>query len=808
MRVHTGAEAGEAARAQGSVAFARGTDVYLSESAARDPLVIGHELAHVIQQLSGGESATATGLEGEAASVASGESDAIGGGAAFGSVQAFWPFDDEEETKKAELQKRDEELANTIKQLGVLTKSTDEWKKYASDPVIGGWLRAHPDAVDPLRTNHDYQTWLADPKSKPPGATDLPKPQEVQQFDPSKARGKVQGTGETVYDLQRRAEKTVWKSWSPKQKADWAHGVVEAERQRSIQALIPEKGSYEEAMWTIGEATGSYSMARAWTGESEWGVPLSGEERFNEAVLGGAKFTQAVATTELALPEWRAAEGAGMTPQYAEELLRPPPTGPLVPAPLEAAPLEQAPALGRGGKTIDELAEAAAGKHVPGQDVELPPRALTAPREAPSGALVKPGGEAEIGGRRVWTEGQVVPEPGAVPTKPQPTPGPTTDVAVGPERLPHSGPTDVVPGPKDFPSLSRGKPSPAGRTIPAPSLENIPPDVAPPVRASEPGRGPLVDEAPRAFPGAGAEKGPVGEPATPPAVKLPPVAERGSALLPGSRPQEPAKAPGPDEDRGQMIAAPKGRDPFAKAFAEPKGKLDVRKAPPTPETIEPQTRAPSMSTEKREELLAEYEQRATEKLPEIIDDVIKKQQSTKTRKRLAILKDRFVDLMKEVGDAPDLTADQRKRATKILEEARELARDDFGTVQKAAWGRLRKDPELAKIEKQLKATGDVGPGKRALQVATEPTGKGTGKKEFESLGLEHRVRLSDDPWLYNARENLLVTDAAQNEQYLEAIRRHGIWPTTETEEFVVRHGLSSQPYDFAPGSRPIPKKPK
>lgn len=591
VQVHTGSEAAKATTDLGSIAFTRGTDVYLSDAAARDPLVIGHELVHVLQQLGPGQDAPEHELEGEATAVASGESDAISGGAAFGSTQTFWPFDDEEETKKAAQQKRDEELANTIEQLGVLTKSTEEWKKYASDPVIGGWLRAHPDAVDPLRTNRDYQVWLGDPKSKPPGATDLPRRQEIPQFDPSKPRGRPQGTGETVHDLQRRAEKTVWKSWSPKQKADWAHGVVEAERQRFVESMTPEKGSWEEAMWTIGETTGSYSLARAWTGESEWGVPLSGEERFNEAVLGSAKFTQAVASTELALPEWQAAEGAGLAPQYTEELLQPSASGPLRTPPPEVAPLTPARSLGSGGKTIDELAESVQGQHIPGKDVELPPNALAAPRGGSAGGFVKPGGEVEMGGLRVQTEPQVVPDPAA----PLPPRGPTSDVAVGREDLPGRGATDDIAGPRNFPGIPRGEPPPtveqiyppvksqpppaAGKTIPAPSLENIPPEAGQPARASGQSAGPLIDDTPREFPGVDPNRGPVVEPETPPAVKAPPAEERGDALLPGERQGEaPLEAPGRDTDKGPVIAGSRTHDPI-ETFINSKYLIDMRKHP-------------------------------------------------------------------------------------------------------------------------------------------------------------------------------------------------------------------------------------
>ena len=77
-----------------------------------------------------------------------------------------------------------------------------------------------------------------------------------------------------------------------------------------------------------------------------------------------------------------------------------------------------------------------------------------------------------------------------------------------------------------------------------------------------------------------------------------------------------------------------------------------------------------------------------------------------------------------------------------------------------------------------------------------------GATSFESMNIEHRVRLSDNPWRYNEGANLLLSDSAQNQQYLEALRKEGsIWPTDAVEEFVVRFALNDQGIDFAPQSR-------
>ncbi|MFF7985766.1 hypothetical protein ACFZDK_42775 [Streptomyces sp. NPDC007901] len=196
-------------------------------------------------------------------------------------------------------------------------------------------------------------------------------------------------------------------------------------------------------------------------------------------------------------------------------------------------------------------------------------------------------------------------------------------------------------------------------------------------------------------------------------------------------------------------------------------------------------------------VLAQYERVANSKMGAVVRDVLRGQRSTATRTRLAQPRLRFDQLRGQVGSGP-MTPAQRTDATAILREARNLARADFNNVRDGIWRRLRADPDLQRIEGRLQDAGDAAQGGTALQVNTR-TAAGT---RFESLGVELRTRLSDDPWRYNDPANLIVTDAPQNEQFLEALRRHGsIWPTGDVEEFVIRHQLNDQGVDFSPDTR-------
>ena len=652
VRLHSGAEADQEVRAEGTVAFTRGDDVYLGSRVQGDPRVLAHELVHVIQQAQPGERASTGALEAEAAAVAAGRADAVVSGATFGTVQTLWPFDDPEEEEKKRQQRHDEEAETAVKNLGVL-QSTDAWKRYVDDPLVGGWLRAHPTALDPGHQNKQFWDWIANPRNRPSVPPPAPKAQA-----PSAEPKPSVSAGRAIWEMQRRAEKTAFSTWSPEERAAWARAQVDEERRKFVESMTPKHGSPEEALWTLGEMSGLHSGLRAATGETEWSRPLTGGERFSEGVLGAAQATQATLGVATGLPEFGA-----------------------------VAEVE-------GGAAV---LEGTVGQELTGE------QALLRGGSSQEGLLMR---EAEA---------------------------------------------------------------------------------AAPAQAAEPQVGEGIAQAGQVEKGAAAEVKPTtAEPAA--------TSEATTASTAA--------------EKGEPPAAEKPADPIEKAFAETEGELDVRKNPPQAETISPQSRAPSLSSQSQEEVLGEYEQLANEKLPTVIDDVLENQRPTALRKRLATLEDRFTKLMEEVGDAPELTAAQRKEAEAILTEARKLARKDFGNVQSAVWRRLRADPDLLKLEQQLRAGGDVAPGGRALQVATKPAGgTASAEKSFESLGIEHRVRLSDDPWLYNARSNLIITDAPQNEQYLEAIRREGIWPTTRTEEFVTRHGLSSQPFDFAPSHRPLTSVP-
>jgi hypothetical protein len=214
-------------------------------------------------------------------------------------------------------------------------------------------------------------------------------------------------------------------------------------------------------------------------------------------------------------------------------------------------------------------------------------------------------------------------------------------------------------------------------------------------------------------------------------------------------------------------------------------------------TVTPQTRSVRVANP---DLLARYEQLANERLPDIIDQTMAAERSTRARVRLARLGAEFDALRAQVGDAPSLTAQQRIRANDILREARRLARRDFGGLQGKVMRRLRADPALQAIENQLVAAGDaqLNPnGTLRIKVI-----RANGTEGFEPLNLEHRVRLSDNPWLAKQNRNILLTDAPQNQQYLEGLRQQGsVWPSDPVETFVVRHQLNDEGIDFSPATR-------
>jgi hypothetical protein len=207
------------------------------------------------------------------------------------------------------------------------------------------------------------------------------------------------------------------------------------------------------------------------------------------------------------------------------------------------------------------------------------------------------------------------------------------------------------------------------------------------------------------------------------------------------------------------------------------------------------------------ELLAQYERRGNQILPEKIQETIAAERTTQggnspaelRRNRLSQLENAFDALRAKVGNATELTSEQRDDFNKVLREARTLANKEYKGLQPKLMPRLRADATLQSIEKQLVQAGDAKASETgALQIkVVHPDGS----EEFQPLNLDHFVRKSDNPWLAKDSHNLTLTDAPQNQQYLEALRKHGkIWPTDDRERFIVAHQLNDQRVNFAPGT--------
>jgi hypothetical protein len=226
--------------------------------------------------------------------------------------------------------------------------------------------------------------------------------------------------------------------------------------------------------------------------------------------------------------------------------------------------------------------------------------------------------------------------------------------------------------------------------------------------------------------------------------------------------------------------------------------IAVHEADEAMEVITAQTRHVRVN---RPDLLARYERLSTEKMPEIVRDVLSRQRSTPTRRRLGELFDHFETLRTSTAGR-SLTEAERAQAMDILREARDLARADFANVRDSVWRRLRRDPELSDIADQMVAAGDAQLGGRSGTVRIS-TRWDDSREGFQALEIEHRTRLSDNPWRYNDPTNLLLTDSPQNQQMLEAIRREGgIWPAgDEIEDFIISHGLLDQSNVGAPRAR-------
>jgi Domain of unknown function (DUF4157) len=409
VRLHADGGADELLRGRSALALTRGRDVYLSPTldlaGERGRAVLAHELAHVVQQTRPERETAPAALEAEAQAIGAGAEAEVVGGAAFGALQAWSLFGDDEEEQARQRERRDEEAETAAKHLGVLD-STEEWKRHVDDPLIGPWMQAHPGK---FVGNAEFQRWAANPQKNrpapPPRAPEptgqgrsaaapeqLPASSDLQvEYDKASGRqivsfrgrpiaaieaetgtelkvdvvasgddvrlnvtggphkvvslvGGQRGGGggapprasgatdaprmhyegepllvegasqppqqqpkvsaaQAIGELQRQAEKRAFLSWTPEQRAAWARAQVEEVRRRHIESITPKPGSFAEAWWTLNEMTGLHSFLRAWTGETQWGQPLSGGERFSEAVLGTAQSTQAALAVATGLPE-------------------------------------------------------------------------------------------------------------------------------------------------------------------------------------------------------------------------------------------------------------------------------------------------------------------------------------------------------------------------------------------------------------------------------------------------------------------------------------------------------------------------
>jgi hypothetical protein len=213
--------------------------------------------------------------------------------------------------------------------------------------------------------------------------------------------------------------------------------------------------------------------------------------------------------------------------------------------------------------------------------------------------------------------------------------------------------------------------------------------------------------------------------------------------------------------------------------------------------LAPQTRRAAVANP---QLLADYERLANERMAAITRDVLGAQRATPARLRLQVLFQDFESLRRSVGDRA-LTEVERQQAMQILREARDLARTDFGTLRTSIWRRMRADPDLERLARDMAAGSDAQLGRRAGSVRIR-TLWDEGDEAYQALEVEHKVRLSDNPWRYNDPDNLILTDSAQNQQYLEALRREGgIWATEDVERFVISHGLLDQTSVGAPRGR-------
>ena len=218
-------------------------------------------------------------------------------------------------------------------------------------------------------------------------------------------------------------------------------------------------------------------------------------------------------------------------------------------------------------------------------------------------------------------------------------------------------------------------------------------------------------------------------------------------------------------------------------FVQPSRATGPRPVPGA-ESRTPQTRRVEVS---QPAVLARYQARAKEKMTQAANDVKARRRDSTKRRELAALREPFEAIMNQAGNASELTPKQREDANRILRRARPLARDDFGSFAPSVNGELRKDPEMQALERQLIRAGDAASGSGALRVQTCSTYHGAVR--FEPLNVEHGTRLGDNPWRHDDPAHLMLTDAAQNQQFLEELRNTGAFLAERSDRRVPSSGI-------------------
>jgi hypothetical protein len=201
VRLHADGGADELLRDRSALALTRGRDVYLSPTldlaGERGRRVLAHELAHVVQQTRPERETAPAALEAEAQAIGAGAEAEVVGGAAFGALQAWSLFGDDEEEQARERQQRDKEAEAQVERLELL-KSTVAWKDYVDHPLIGPWLRAHPGRLDPLNQNTEFQNWVEDPQRNRPAPPPRVEPPAAEASPPGTTRSQPSEAGLTA----------------------------------------------------------------------------------------------------------------------------------------------------------------------------------------------------------------------------------------------------------------------------------------------------------------------------------------------------------------------------------------------------------------------------------------------------------------------------------------------------------------------------------------------------------------------------------------------------------------------------------